>query len=143
MISTGQCAANANPTAVFPTAVGPTSTGTLPAPKPSLQLLARQLHDGRAAVHVVRWQLGRKHPQQQLPHLALVEPLARLYRRAAGIRGGKPLQSVGPAAEPAAREIGHQLPEAGAGIEPWMGRGHRVEHDGATPERLHFEADAT
>ena len=46
-------------------------TGTLAPAKPSLQLLARQLHDGRPAVHVVRRQLGREEPQQQLAHLAL------------------------------------------------------------------------
>ena len=74
MISSGQWAASASATAVLPTAVGPTRTGTLPPAKPPLQLLARQLHDRRAPVHVVRRQLGGEQPEQQLPHLALVEP---------------------------------------------------------------------
>src|SRR6185369_16376561 len=102
MISIGQCLASASPTAVFPTAVGPTSTGTLPPAKPSLQLLTRQLHDGRAPVHVVWRQLGGEQPEQELAHLALVEPLARLHRGAAGVGGREPLQPVGPAAEPPA-----------------------------------------
>ena len=71
MISSGQCAASASATAVFPTAVGPTSTGTLAPAKPALQLLAGQLHDRRAAVHVVRRQVGGEEPEQQLAHLAL------------------------------------------------------------------------
>ena len=76
MTSSGQTAASASATAVFPTAVGPTSTGTLPAAKPALQLLAWQLHDRRAAVHVVRRQIGGEEPEQQLAHLAL-RPAAR------------------------------------------------------------------
>src|SRR5512138_3763151 len=105
MISTGQCAANASPTAVFPTAVGPTNTGTLAAAKPSLQLLARQLHDGRAPVHVVRRKLGREQPEQQLAHLALVQPLARLDRCPARVGRREPLQPVGPPAEAPARKV--------------------------------------
>src|SRR5689334_14053050 len=141
MISTGHCAANAIPTAVLPTAVGPTSTGTLAAAKASLQLLTRQLHDGRAPVHVVRRELGREQPQQQLPHLALVEPLPGLDRRATGVRGREPFQPVGPAAEAPAREIGYQLLEAGAGVEPRVGRRDGVEHHRATAERLRLVPD--
>ena len=70
MTSSGQCAASASATAVFPTAVGPTSTGMLSPSKPALQLLERQLHDRRAAVDVVRRQLGREEPEHQLAHLA-------------------------------------------------------------------------
>src|SRR5687767_2944920 len=71
--STGHRPASASATAVLPTAVGPTSTGTrgagvlacpLPSPKASLQLLAGQLHDRRAAVHVVRRELRGEQPEQ-------------------------------------------------------------------------------
>src|SRR5438477_4116279 len=116
--SSGHRAASASATAVLPTAVGPTMTGTLPPAKPALQLLARKLHDGRPPVHVVRRQIGGEEAQQQLPHLALVERLTRLDRGAAGVGRGEPLEPIGPAAEPSAGEIGHQLPETGAGVEP-------------------------
>src|SRR3954466_2417224 len=122
MISSGQCAASASPTAVLPTAVGPTTTGILTAAKPPLQLLARQLHDRGAPVHVMRRQLGGEEPQQQLAHLALVEPLPRLHRGPAGVRGGDPLEPVGPAAEAAARQIRDELPKAGARVEARMRR---------------------
>ena len=68
--------------------------------------------------------------------------LARLDRRAAGVRGREPLEPVGPAAEPAAGQVGHQLPEAGAGVEPRVGRRHRVQHHRPPAERLGLEADA-
>src|SRR6476619_5255787 len=111
MISSGHTVASASATAVLPTAVGPTTTGTLPTPKPALQLLARQLHDGGTAVHVVGRQVGGEQPQQQLPHFALVERVARFYRGAAGVGRREPFQPVGPATEPPPSEIGHYLSE--------------------------------
>src|SRR5689334_16204330 len=104
MISSGHRAASARATAVLPTAVGPTRTGTLPPAKPSLQLLAGKLYDRRPAVHVVWRQVGREQPPQQLAHLGRLQPLARLDGRPAGVRRREPLETVGPAAEPAARQ---------------------------------------
>src|SRR2546427_5217397 len=141
MISSGQIAASASATAVFPTAVGPTTTGTLPPAKPALQLLAGQLYDRRAPMHVVRRKVGREQPEEQLAHLALVEPLARLDRGPAGVSCGEALEPVGPAAEPPARQVRHQLPEAGAGIELRVRRRHRVQHHRAPAERLGLEPD--
>src|SRR3954471_12382330 len=102
MISMGQCAARASATAVFPTAVGPTSTGTSAPPKTPLQLPAWQLHDGGAAVDVVRRQLGGGEAQEHLPHLALAQALAGLHRCPTGVGRGEPLEPIGPAAEPSA-----------------------------------------
>src|SRR5439155_7149716 len=134
--SSGQWAARARATAVFPTAVGPTRTGTLAAAKPALQLLARQLDDRRAAMYVVRREVGREELQQQLTHLALFQVLPGLDGRPAGERCGEVLQPVGPAAEPSACEIGHELLEARARVESRVRGRHRVEHHRAPPECL-------
>src|SRR2546426_2411210 len=108
----GARAPSAAATAVLPTPVGPTSTGTRGrsgSPKPPLQLVLRQLHDGRPAVHVVGRQSGAEDADDELPHLVRLEPLAGLDRGAAGEAGGEALQPVRPAAEAAAPEIGHEL----------------------------------
>src|SRR6478735_10646985 len=141
MISRGQWAASASATAVLPTAVGPTRTGTLPPTKPPLQLLAGQLHDRRAPVHIVRRKLRGEQPEEQLPHLALAEPVPRLDRRAARVSGREALEAVGPATEAPAGEVGHQLAEAGARVEPRVWRRHGVEDDRAAAERVGLESD--
>src|SRR5947208_13765516 len=85
---------HATATAVLPTPVGPTSTGTRgrsAPPKPSLQLVLRQLYDRGPAVHVVRREGRGEQPAHQLPHLFELEPLARLARGPAreGARGAR------------------------------------------------------
>src|SRR5207247_7697626 len=70
-------------TAVLPTPVGPTSTGTRGrsgSPKPPLQLVLRQLHDGRPAVHVVAGWGGAEDGDAKRPHLDRPERQARLDR---------------------------------------------------------------
>ena len=61
----------------------------------------------------------------------------------AGVRRGESLQPVGPPAEPAPGEVGHELAEARAGIEPGMRRRHRVDHRRPAAEGLRLEADLT
>src|SRR5207247_882655 len=141
----GARAPSAAATAVLPTPVGPTSTGTRGrsgSPKPPLQLVLRQLHDGRPAVHVVGRQGGAEDADDELPHLVRLEPLAGLDRGAAGEAGGEALQPVRPAAEAAAREIGHELLQAARRVEPRMRVGSGVNDDGAARERLDLVADA-
>src|SRR3954470_9465228 len=138
--SSGQWAARASATAVLPTAVGPRSTGTLAPAKPALQLLTGQLHDGGAPVHIVRWQIGGKEPEQQFPHLALLELLSSLHCCSTSIGRGKAFQSIGPAAETSPRQIRNHLPEACGSIEPGVGRWCRVDHHGAAAECLCLEA---
>src|SRR5688572_7240493 len=118
MTSRGQCAPSATATAVLPTAVGPTSTGTLPAAKSALQLLARELDDRGAPVHVVGRQVGAEQSQEQLAHLPFPEPVTRFHGGSTGVGGSKALQSIGPAAEAPPRQISHHFAEAGAGVEP-------------------------
>src|SRR2546425_7503560 len=99
MTVSGSSAARAAATAVLPTPVGPTRTGTngrSGSPKPALELVFRELDDGRPAVDVVRRQGGRQEAGQQLPHLLGVELVPRLDRRSAGERGGEALQAVLP-----------------------------------------------
>src|SRR5688572_10761318 len=107
MTSSGQWVVRARATAVFPTAVGPTTTGTLAPAKPALQLLTRQLDDGRAAVNVVRREIGGEEAQQQLPHLPSFQPFSRLHRRAAGKGGREALERIRPTPEPPPCQIGH------------------------------------
>src|SRR5260370_12919192 len=105
-------AANARATAVWPTPVDPTMTGTngrSAAPKPSLQLGARQLYDGGPPVDVVRRQRGGEQPHHELAHLVGIEVMARFDRGAAGVGRGKALQAVGPTAAAARREDRHPL----------------------------------
>src|SRR5438445_13887731 len=74
---------HATATAVLPTPVGPTSTGTRgrsAPPKPSLQLVLRQLYDRGPAVHVVRRECRGEQPAHQLPHLFELVHLDRLDR---------------------------------------------------------------
>src|SRR5260221_1052287 len=111
-------AASALATAVLPEAVGPTITGMsgLSAAKATLQLGARQLHDGRPAVHVVRRELAREQPRNQLVHLRPRQRLPRLDRRAAGERGGEALEPVGEPAESSARQVRGDLAQAALGV---------------------------
>src|SRR5579859_2437249 len=105
--------ASATATAVFPTPVGPTMTGVRcwesGPTKTAFQFFLWQLDHRRAAVHVVRGQRRGQQPRHELTHLVAVERLTRLDGGAAGIRGREPLQTILPAAEPAAREVGHEL----------------------------------
>jgi hypothetical protein len=107
--------------------------------KSALQLLPGQLHDGRPAVNIVGRKVGSEQPQQQLSHLSLLQPLARLYRRATGVRCRKPLEAVRPTAESASSKIGDHLAETGLGIEPRMGSRHGVHHDGPSSKPLYLE----
>src|SRR5438132_389613 len=120
---------HATATAVLPTPVGPTSTGTRgrsAPPKPSLQLVLRQLYDRGPAVHVVRREGRGEQPAHQLPHLFELEPLARLDRGPACEGGGEALEPVRPTAESAAREIRHKLLETARGVEARAGAGGRL-----------------
>src|SRR3989454_2406537 len=107
----GARAPSAAATAVLPTPVGPTSTGTRGrsgSPKPPLQLVLRQLHDGRPAVHVVGRQSGAEDADDELPHLVRLEPLAGLDRGAAGEGRGEALQPVRQTGRSTGRETGYQ-----------------------------------
>src|SRR5258708_35585644 len=109
MTGIGCNAANARATAVLPTPVAPTMTGTngrSAAPKPSLQLGARQLYDGGPPVDVVRRQRGGEQPHHELAHLVGIEVTARLDRGAAGGGRGKPPPARGPTPPAAPRGPG-------------------------------------
>src|ERR1051326_8547377 len=85
----GTLLASATATAVFPTPVGPTMTGVRcrvsGAGEASLKLFLGKLNHGRPAVHIVRGERGAQEPHDELPHLADVERLAGLDRRATRI----------------------------------------------------------
>src|SRR2546428_13460383 len=90
-------APSAAATAVLPTPVGPTRTGTKGRsgpPKPPLQLVLRQLHNGRPPVHVVGRQGSAEDADDELPHLVRLEPLAGLDRGAASARPRAALRPV-------------------------------------------------
>src|SRR5690349_9117660 len=145
MMVMGCNAASAAATAVLPTPVGPTMTGTSgrsAAPKPSLQLGARQLYDGGPPMDVVRGQRGGQQSYHELAHLVGIEMMSRLDRGAARVRRGEALQPVGPAAEAAAREIGHELLEAARRFEARMRIGRRRDDHAAARQRLQLEAHA-
>src|SRR5713101_5682548 len=138
-------AANAVATAVLPTPVGPTRTGTTGrsgSPKPSLQLVLGQLDYGRPTVHVVRRQGGGEEPGQQLAHLLGVELVPRLDGRPAGEGGREALEPVLPPPEATSREVRDELLQAARGLEARVRVGRRVDHHGASRERLELEADA-
>src|SRR6266480_3039034 len=137
---------HATATAVLPTPVGPTSTGTRgrsAPPKSSLQLVLRQLYDRGPPVYVVRRERRAEQPTHQLTHLLEPEPLARLDRGPAREGGGEALEAVRPTAEPAAREIRHELLEAAGGVEARMRVGGRVHDHGPAGKRLDLVAHAS
>src|SRR5438132_705268 len=130
---------HATATAVLPTPVGPTSTGTKgrsAPPKSSLQLFLRQLYDRGPPVYVVRRERRGEQPTHQLTHLLELEPLARLDRGAAREGGGEALEAVRPTAEPAAREVRHELLEAARGVEARVWIGGRMHDHGPAGKRL-------
>ena len=92
-------------------------------------------------MHVVGRQLGFEEPEKQFAHGALIEPLPRLDGGSAGIGGRKPLQPVGPSAEPPGGQVGHHLAKTLDGVEPRMRRRHGVEHHRPPTERLDLETD--
>src|SRR5207253_9373253 len=97
---------HATATAVLPTPVGPTSTGTRgrsAPPKPSLQLVLRQLYDRGPAVHVVRREGRGEQPAHQRRHLFGLEPRACLERGPACEGAGEALVPFSPPAASAAR----------------------------------------
>src|SRR5439155_27137241 len=137
---------HATATAVLPTPVGPTRTGTRgrsAPPKPSLQLVLRQLYDRGPPVHVVRREGRAEQPTHQLPHLFELEPLARLDRRPARERSGETLEAVRPTGEPPAREIRHELLEAAGGVDPRVRAGGSVHDHGPAGKRLDLVAHAS
>src|SRR4051812_26542552 len=93
MIVTGAWAASRMAACVLPAAVGPQITrmaspcAASPAPllpaKAALELGPRELHDGGAAVHVVRGQARLAECDEERAHLALRELVARLDGRLA------------------------------------------------------------
>src|SRR5882762_289303 len=142
----GVRAARATATAVLPTPVGPTRTGVRGlvsgTAKPTFQFLFGQLDHGRTAVDVVRRQRRREQPHDQLAHLAGVQRLSRFDRRTTRVGRGKALQTILPAAEPAARQIGDELLEAAGGLEARVRVRRRVHDNAAAGERLYLVADA-
>src|SRR2546428_12768358 len=135
----GVSEASATATAVLPTPVGPTMTGVRcrvsGGGKTPVQLFLWQLDHRGPAMHVVRGECGRKQPDEELAHLVGVECLARLDRGSAGVRRGKPPQTILPPAKPAAGGIGDPLLQAArrreTGVRIW-GRGR---HEASAGER--------
>src|SRR5438094_3335283 len=111
-------------------------------PKPPLQLIPGQLHDRRPPVHVVRRERRRQEPAHELAHLLDLEPLACLDRCPTGEAGREALESVGPAAEAAAREIRYQLLEAARRVKPRVRVGSRVHDHGPPGKRLDLVSHA-
>src|SRR6266852_10351 len=143
----GVRAASATATAVLPTPVGPTMTGVRcrvsgGAAKTPFQLFLWQLDHRGPAMHIVRRECGRQQPDDELAHLVAIECLAGLDRGPAGVRGGKTLEPILPAAEPAAGEIGDQLLQAARRFEPGMRIWRRMHHDAPAGERLDLVPDA-
>src|ERR1044072_9307976 len=145
MTGIGALLASATATAVFPTPVGPTMTGVRcrvsGAAEASLKLFLGKLNHGRPAVHIVRGQRGVQEPHDELPHLAHIERLPRLDRGATRVRRREALETILPAAEPPACEIGDELLETPRGFEPRMRVRRGVHDDAATGERLDLIAD--
>src|SRR5439155_953527 len=84
------------------------------------------LHDRRPPVHVVRRERRRQEPAHELAHLLDLEPLACLDRCPTGEAGREAIESVGPAAEAAVREIRYQLLEAARRVKPRLRGGSGV-----------------
>src|SRR6478672_4623303 len=107
---------------VFPAAVGPQITRTTGrasslAAKAALELGPRQLHDRRAAMDVVRRQLGLTERDEQSAHLACRQLVARLDRRLAGDGRGQPLVARMRGGLPIARQRRERLAQTPLGVE--------------------------
>src|SRR5437762_10018096 len=83
MMVAGTRWASRNAISLFPAAVGPQITGIKEcssAAKAALELVPREMHDGRPAMDVVRGKLRRRERDEQRAHLARREHVARLDR---------------------------------------------------------------
>src|SRR5206468_6713354 len=94
--------------------------GTSAPPKPTFQLMLRQLDDRRSSMDVVCRERRREQPGHELAHLVGLEVLACFDGGAAGVRRRELLQPIGEPAESPAREIGDELAEAAGCIEAGM-----------------------
>src|SRR4029450_4886910 len=75
----------------LPAPVGPQMTRTLLSPEAPIELIPRDLHDRRSAVHVVRWQGGAGETHVERLHLSGRQDVTGLDRRLAGDRRGESL----------------------------------------------------
>src|SRR5690349_7714669 len=123
MISTGATLASRSAARVLPDAVGPQMTGitrrSLPAKAP-LELRPGELHDGGAAVDVVRGELRGTERDEQGAHLARRQLVARLDGRLACNGGGESLVARVRARVTVAGEGGERLAQATLGVEARM-----------------------
>src|ERR1700674_260805 len=104
MMLAARCRASAIATPDLPAAVGPQmtrsgSSATLLAPKPSLDLVPGQQHDGRPSVHVVRWQRSTGQREIQRLHLRQRELITALDSRLARECRGELLMPPGTACQ--------------------------------------------
>src|SRR5688572_22642680 len=104
MMSAPCDSASAIAIADFPAAVGPQMMRTLLSSETSLELIPRDLHDRRPAVHVVCGQRRRCESDEQRLHLAERELIARLDGGLARDRRGKPFVTRRGTRQPVAGE---------------------------------------
>src|SRR5260370_15227854 len=116
----GARSARATTTAVLPTPVGPRTTGVRGlvsgTAKPAFQFLFRELHHRGAAVDVMRGQSCGEQAHDQPAHLARIERLPGLDRRAARVSRGETLEPILPTTTPSAGQVGDALLEAATGL---------------------------
>src|SRR6185503_7589529 len=129
-MSDGVSSASRSAIAVFPAAVGPQMTSTSPrsvelfAAEASLNLVPRELHDRRAAMHVVRGKRRIAQRDEQRAHLSRRQRVARLDRRLARDRRGESFMARMRSRLAIAGERRERFAQTAFGIEAWMRHRH-------------------
>src|SRR4029453_1953336 len=113
---------------------------TLLSPEAAIELIPRDLHDRRSAVHVVRWQGGAGETHVERLHLSGRQDVTGLDRRLAGDRRGESLVPRCRARHAIARERIERIAQAPQRIEPRMRHRHGRHYDRVASEWLDLEA---
>src|SRR5690348_15632737 len=148
MMATSPAAASAIARADFPAAVGPTMTRMTSsrrasgATKAALHLAPGELHDRRAAMHVVRREPRVAQRDEERAHLVGRERVPRLHRGLARHGREHALVSRGGGGDAIAGEGRERLAEATLRVEATMRRGDGVDRDGVAAEGRDLVAHA-
>src|SRR2546423_3359952 len=136
--------ASRNAISLFPAAVGPQITGMKEcssAAKAELELVPREMHDGRPAMDVVRGKWRRRERDEQRAHLARRQFTAGVDRGLARHGCRQPLMPGRGGRVAIAGESGDRFAQTALGVEARMRHRHAADDQGVAAEAFDLEAE--